>query len=61
MNLTRMREFNLEGYCSVAYQIYKDRIEYLDQDIYNIVFNSYPGKIIVALKQGSQSVTSLVG
>ena len=44
MNLTRMRDFHLEDHCYAAYQSYKGKLDLPDQDIYNIVFHSFPRK-----------------
>ena len=44
MNLTRMRNFHLEDHCYAAYQSYKGKLDLPDQDIYNIVFHSFPRK-----------------
>ena len=44
MNLTRMRDFHLEDHSYVAYGSYKDKLYLPDQDIYNIVFHSFPRK-----------------
>ena len=51
MNLTRMREFGIENRSVAAYNLYYDRLELADQDIYNIIFHTYTGGSIHSIKQ----------
>ena len=57
MNLTRMREFNIEKRSVAAYQLYHDVLDLADQDIYNIIFHTFKGKsanhLILALRRST--------
>ena len=44
MNLTAMREWNFEERSVAVELAYRDKIYLADQDIYNIIFHTYPGE-----------------
>ena len=48
MNLKGMREFGIETRSIAAQVLYNERIVLADQDIYNIIFHSFPGKFSAA-------------
>ena len=47
MNLTRLREFELENVSAQYFQEFKSRIKVGDQDILNIIFHFHPEKLHV--------------
>ncbi len=50
MNLTRMRQMNFTSLLWPIYKKFEAKLPYGDQDILNIIFNKYPGILLLRCK-----------